>query len=145
MFDTLLDDNKRQLDGLMGMPSGPTAGASALLPGARPWPQSREPGADDWSDSTIAAELDARFGKRWRFEIREQRREGDEIIVLGRLSVPDKNLSRSHFGAARMGTASGPSGTSQGVAFSLGATVRDERAATRAAALAALDNCASML
>ncbi|MBT6277471.1 MAG: hypothetical protein HOI95_25480 [Chromatiales bacterium] len=152
VFDELLDDNRRQLDSLLG--SSPntnrtsrvepersrsavtTAVGSARLDGER---------LDDWSDSPVAATLDDRFGRAWRFEIRERRHEHDEVIVLGRLTVADRGLSRSQFGHAKIGATAGVDGASGGVAFSLGGTAQDEQATARRAALDALANCAKLV
>ena len=46
--------------------------------------------------------LNARFGDDWRYEIADRRREGDEIVVWGRLIVEDQGVDKSRRARARI-------------------------------------------
>ena len=76
------------------------------------------------SKSEAAAYLFIRFGSEWQIEVAERRREGDEIVVLVKLTVAGKNLVKSQFGRGKIPSASEGNairGSAGGVAFSLGA------------------------
>ena len=89
--------------------------------------------------------LNERFGAgNWRFEIAEQQRDGDEAIVLGRLTFGKEGAVRTQFGRATVG-AKAVAAASGGVKFKLGAGGdTDERDAFRRATEAALINCADL-
>jgi hypothetical protein len=97
-------------------------------------------------DSAPARWLNEHFGADWRYEIATQKREGDEAIVLGKLTFGRDNAIRTQFGRARIGgeTLAASSG---GVRFRLGSTgsAQDEGEAFRRAAAAALSNCVDLI
>lgn len=107
-------------------PSGPSIGPGADLPAAR--------------------RLDERFGHEWHFQITEQTRDGDDAIVLGRLTFGKDNALRTQRGRARI-SPSPVTGTSGGVRFEAGGfvTEQDERDAFRRAAETALMNCIELI
>jgi len=77
----------------------------------------------DLLKSEAAAFLFNRFGAEWQVEVAERRRDGDEFVVLVKLTVPGKNLIKSQFGRGRIPAAAPePSikGSAGGVEFSLG-------------------------
>lgn len=104
-FDTMLDDARRELDALAGEPSAPA-------------PRVAESPADLSEPERF---LNDRYGDGWQVEIAERRREGDEVVVLCRLTVPEHDITRAQFGRARIGATAPLNGSSGGVAFSLGA------------------------
>ena len=66
--------------------------------------------------------MQARFGDRWRHDIIERRIEGNEAIVLGKLTL-DGQVVRTQFGRATIGGgASSKVASAAGVTFSLGST-----------------------
>ncbi|MDP6342747.1 MAG: hypothetical protein QF578_14415 [Alphaproteobacteria bacterium] len=146
----MLDRNRQRLDALYG-----GSGRPAPMANPAPAPPAVPPPAAAPERSPVSARLDARYGEEWRFEVAERRRDGDEVIVLGKLFVGqgEEAVAKSQFGRARIGAPSGGrvSGSSDGVAFSFGAGGAapgggdSEEAAYRQAADAALAQCAEML
>ncbi len=139
-FDDMLDQSRRQFDDLYG---GPVAKSP---PSPAPEAKSEHNGVAPQTTRF----LDDRYGDRWRYEVVERRREGDEVIVLCRLTVAEGGPSRTQFGRAQVGAeASGLSGSAGGVAFTLGtgaaAPGDPEQAAYQRALAAALAKCAELL
>jgi hypothetical protein len=98
------------------------------------------------ADSPAARRLNERFGSDWRFEVAEQTRDGDEAIVLGKLSFGRDNAVRTQFGRAWISGVP-VTAASGGVRFKIGGsgTEADEREAFRRAAEAALMNCVDLI
>jgi hypothetical protein len=149
-FDDLLAQGKKRLDELYrgGQPPTGKHVESARLFGNReigarePSDASIEPGAD----SPAARLLDERFGHEWQFQIAELTRDGDDVIVLGKLTFGKDNALRTQWARARI-FASSVAGTSGGVRFKAGGfvTEQEERDAFRRAAEAALTNCIDLI
>lgn len=104
--------------------------------------------------SKAARRLDERFGEGWRYEVTERRREGDELIVLCRVELPGREISKSQFGSARVlkpGERIRLQGTVDGIplAIPLGQGVPakgdPEESAFRRAVEVALGKCAELL
>jgi hypothetical protein len=97
-------------------------------------------------DSLPARRLNERFGGDWRYEIAEQKRDGDEAIVLGRLIFGQANAVRTQFGRARI-SGNPVAAASGGVRFKVGGsgTEQDVRDGFRRAAEAALMNCIDLI
>jgi hypothetical protein len=115
--------------------TAPPARAAAGLHAAKVDPQ-----------SAAARWLNEHFGTNWRYEISTQTREGDEVIVLGKLAFGRDHAIRTQFGRARI-AGDALAATSGGVRFKLGGTgsAHDEREAFRRAAEAALSNCIDLI
>jgi hypothetical protein len=97
-------------------------------------------------DSAAARWLNEHFGGNWRFEISEQKREGDEAIVLGKLTFGRENAIRTQFGRAKI-SGDALAALSGGLRFKVGSagSEQDEREAFRRAAEAALSNCVDLI
>lgn len=104
--------------------------------------------------SEAARRLNERFGEGWSYQVTERRREGDELIVLCRVDIPDKDISKTQFGSAKVlkpGERFTLQGTVDGVPIAIaigrGAPVnRDpEESAFRRAVDVALAKCAELL
>jgi hypothetical protein len=148
VFDDMLAQNKKRFDDLYGRhrgtaavppaaPNKPVAAERASSASPRVMPP---PGLDP--DSAAARRLNERFGNDWHYEIVEQRRDGDEVIVLCRLFLGKEGAVRAQFGRAKI--SQGPvSGASGDVRFRLGTAGagEDERRAFRLATEVALMNC----
>ena len=90
--------------------------------------------------------LNERFGSDWRYEITEQQRDGDEAIVLGRLTFGKDGAVRTQFG--RASDLSEPSRRREWRrAFQVGyrLPVPTNATAFRRAAEAALMNCVELI
>lgn len=140
-FDEMLERNRRELDGMYGGIAWTGAREAAPPPGAE-------------VASPVVRQLNQRFGDEWRYEITERRRDGDEVVVLCRLTLPERNVTKAQFGLARIGRAGAGAavrGSAGGVSFTLGAGESgwlagdSEDAAYERAADDALAKCAAML
>lgn len=147
-FDDLLSQNKRRFDDLdvsrrlgpgVGSGSKPLAadardrGAAAVASAAR-----------NELDSPAIRRLNERFGPDWHYEIAEQKRSGDEAIVLCRLHFGKHGFVRTQFGRAKL-VAAVTNGSAGDVRFSLQSTEDGEREAFRRATEAALMNCIALI
>ncbi len=141
-FDELLDANWRQFEALTNG-IGTRERKAATPPSA---PATSAPGPSD-----AVRFLDDRYGDGWSYEIAERRREGDEVIVLCKLSIPDQDISKSQFGSATVSGTGGATGggSADGISFSLGTEDGGEgdpeEAAFQRALASALAKCAEML
>jgi hypothetical protein len=109
----MLNRNRRQFEQLS------QAGFSAPAYGVRSRTNELDPAAG------IVRTLEQRYGKQWRFEVIEHYQENDDIVVVGRLSIPDKKLSVTQSARVRVEPApvTAPAvlgGTVDGIAFSFG-------------------------
>jgi hypothetical protein len=97
-------------------------------------------------DSAAARWLKERFGGNWRYEITNQKREGDEAIVLGKLTFGRDSAIRTQFGRAKI-AGDAVTASSGGLRFKVGGagSAQDEREAFRRAAEAALSNCVDLI
>lgn len=146
-FDEMLERNRRELDSMYG---------GIAWTGAReaPPPGAASPARAASAERPVVRQLNQRFGDKWRYEITERRRDGDEVIVLCRLTLPERNVTKAQFGLARIGGAGAGAavrGSAAGVSFTLGAGESvslagdSEDAAYERAADDALAKCAAML
>jgi hypothetical protein len=149
-FDDMLAQSKKRFDDLYRGGRQPSTEAAASAPAfsgrqttAR---KPRSPSAIVSADSPAVRMLNERFGNDWHYEIAEQSRDGDEAIVLGRLTFGRDNAVRTQFGRARV-SGQAVAAASGGVRFKVGGagTERDERDAFRRAAEAALMNCVDLI
>jgi hypothetical protein len=148
-FDDMLTQSKKQLDNLYRSshrgggdePSNLAAKIFGSENTSRP-----SPFADFDDSSSAARRLRERFGSDWRYEIKEQHRDGDEAIVLGKLTFGKDGAIRTQFGRARINGAT-VAGSSSGVQFRIGqgGNTRDEQDAFRRAAEAALASCVALI
>jgi hypothetical protein len=150
-FDDMLAQSKKRFDDLYDR-ERPVAVASlgiAPTPSVQSWERLGSAGKTSTvpldQKSPAVLKLNERFGDgNWRFEIAEQQRDGDEAIVLCRLTFGKEGAVRTQFGRATIG-AKAVAGASGGLKFKLGAGGDpDESDAFRRAAEAALINCADL-
>lgn len=152
VFDGMLTQSKRQLDDLyrgshggvggLGKTAALTFGSEKIAPSvSRPTSS-----VDSADDSTAARRLRERFGNDWHYEIKERHRDGDEAIVLGRLTFGKQGAVRTQFGRAKL-PGRPVAGASNGVQFRIGEAsgARDEQDAFRRAAEAALASCVDLI
>jgi hypothetical protein len=152
VFDDMLTRNKKQFDDLYRGSHGGIAAvgktATAMFGGEKMTPAPSRPVslADTEDDSPAARRLRERFGNEWRYEITERHREGDEAIVLGKLTFGKQSAVRTQFGRAKISSAP-VAGASSGIQFRIGeeSGARDEQDAFRRAAAAALANCVDLI
>jgi hypothetical protein len=148
-FDGMLAQSKKRFDDLYrgGQPQTGDLAAQAT-PSFSRVAATRLPviSAKHGADSPAARRLNERFGSDWRFEIAEQTRDGDEAIVLGKLTFGRDSAVRTQFGRAWISGVA-VTAASGGVRFKIGGsgTEADEREAFRRAAEAALMNCVDLI
>jgi hypothetical protein len=150
-FDSMVGQTKKRFDDLYrgGQPQTGEATAPATRFVSRGATTARPVTAASpklAADSPAARRLNERFGSDWRFEVAEQTRDGDEAIVLGKLTFGRDNAVRAQFGRAQI-SGNPVAATSGGVRFKIGSagTDADERDAFRRAAEAALMNCVDLI
>lgn len=152
VFDDMLAQSKQRFEDLFrggragpGASSAPakpfvtrTTSAPLAAPGSLP--------AKVDPDSAAARWLNDHFGANWRYEVAAQKREGDEAIVLGKLTFGRDNAIRTQFGRAKLTSEKVPA-SSGGLRFKIGGagSEQDEREAFRRAAEAALSNCVDLI
>ena len=152
VFDDMLSQNQKSFDDLYRgvrthadkpgraaatpfRPEGATLPLPAVAPSVQLAPA-----------SPVARRLRERFGNDWRYEISERQREGDEVIVLCKLTFGKAGAVRTQFGRAKISQGA-VLGASSGVRFKIGhaATEGDENDAFRRATEAALMNCLELI
>jgi hypothetical protein len=110
---------------------------------AAPQPEAA-PAATGDPASPALRRLAERFGNDWRYEVLSRQIEGDEAIVMLRLTA-GKDLVRTQFGRAKL-AGGAVAGTSGGIAFRLGGDASgDVGDAYRRAVEAALMRCAELV
>ena len=152
VFDDMLAQSKKRFDDLYrgGLSrGGESAAQEKHFAGRELTARKPETGALSAKidpDSAPARWLNEHFGSNWRYEISEQKREGDEAIVLGKLTFGRENAIRTQFGRARI-TGNALAASSGGLRFKVGGagSEQDERDAFRRAAEAALTNCVDLI
>jgi hypothetical protein len=152
VFDDMLTQNKKQFDDLYRGSHGGIAAAgktaTAIFGGEKTTPPASRPaslsGTED--DTPAARRLRERFGDEWRYEITERHRDGDEAIVLGKLTFGKHSAVRTQFGRAKI-SSTPVAGASSGIQFRIGeeSGARNEQDAFRRAAEAALANCVDLI
>lgn len=152
VFDDMLVQNKKRFEDLYrtGRPHAGKSAMAATTPlGARDTraaASTASPSVGVEPDSAAARRLRERFGNDWRYEIRDRQRDGDEAIVLCKLTFGKAGAVRTQFGRAKI--AQGPVvGAAGGVQFKMGhaSGEGDEHDAFRRAAEAALMNCVDLI
>ena len=104
------------------LPRAPAASASSAPGPARPSAAAPRRASGELSPETERF-LDERLGNGWSFEVTERRREGDEVVARCKLSLADRNLSKTQYGRARVtptgkpGAAGALEGSADGLAF----------------------------
>ena len=106
-FDELLKSNRQELESLYNRPSdGSTGAVSAGASDSDTLPHEHrnikqfdkgelpEMGAADW--------LDRHYPGEWRYDVRDRRREGNELVVLCRFELPGYGVRRTQFGMAEL-------------------------------------------
>ena len=104
-FDALIEGNRQQLDELYGQ--------SDAMPSesVRQAPQTDDEltwsgGLDRQSigEGQSVVWLNQHFPDAWRYEIRDRRRQDNEVVVLCRLELIDSKIHKAQFGSAMIPT-----------------------------------------
>lgn len=155
-FDDMLEQNWRELDSMYAAPGREQRSTARHNEVRAPTFPSSDFDADSAaaSEASVVDQLNKRFGTKWRYDVAERHRDGDEVVVLCKLSLPDQRVTKAQFGLARIGQAGAGStvqGSAGGVSFALGSSDTGslsgdtEDAAYDRAIEDALGKCAAML
>jgi len=113
-FDELLEGNRQALESLYNRSSTSSEGAvdSGANDSVAPV---RERGEIKRFDKDELAEIDAvdwldrHYPGEWRHDVRDRRREGNELVVLCRFELPSYGIRRTQFGLAEIDQPASPS------------------------------------
>jgi hypothetical protein len=145
-FDAMLAHNKERLDALLPEDRRDHSGDDRNRGAATRRSSTARSALLDVASSPAAQYLNERFADRWRYEIAERRRLGDEAVVLCKLVLKDQGVVKTQFGRAKI-AADGVAGRSGAVRFrlELSAPEQNEEDAYQRAAENALANCVKLL
>jgi len=112
-FDELLKGNRQELEALYNRPSDGSKGAVSAGESDSDTPphehgnikqfdkgELTEMGAADW--------LDRYYPGEWKYDVKDRRREGNELVVLCRFELPDYGIRRTQFGMAEIERTNSP-------------------------------------
>ena len=100
-FDALIEGNRQQMDELYGQ-SGATPPRSVSKAADVGEELTRFEDLDRQSigEGQSAVWLNQNFPDAWRYEIRDRRRQGNEVVVLCRLDLLGHKIHKAQFGSA---------------------------------------------
>ena len=100
-FDALIEGNRQQMDELYGQ-SGATPPRSVSQAADVGEELTRFEDLDRQSigEGQSAVWLNQNFPDAWRYEIRDRRRQGNEVVVLCRLDLLGHKIHKTQFGSA---------------------------------------------
>ena len=100
-FDALIEGNRQQMDELYGQ-SGATPPRSVSQAAGVREELTRFEDLDRQSigDGQSAVWLNQNFPNAWRYEIRDRRRQDNEVVVLCRLDLLGHKIHKAQFGSA---------------------------------------------
>ena len=112
-FDELLEGNRQELEALYNRQndsSKDTVGSGTSDSDA----PSRQPGKirrfnkDELAEIDAADWLDRYYPGEWKYDVKDRRREGNELVVLCRFELPSYGIRRTQFGMAEIGRTNSP-------------------------------------
>jgi hypothetical protein len=113
-FDELLEGNRQELESLYNRSS--TSSESAADSGGNDSvaPVRERAGIkrfdkDELAETDAADWLDRHYPGEWRYDVRDRRREGNELVVLCRFELPSYGIRRTQFGLAEIDRPASPS------------------------------------
>ena len=106
-FDELLEGNRRELESLLNSPSDSAKGplSSEVSDSDAPTSEREKIGRFDKGE---LANMDAvdwlnrYYQDEWRYNVRDRRKEGNELMVLCRFELPKYGIRRTQFGIAEI-------------------------------------------
>jgi hypothetical protein len=131
-FDELLEGNRQELESLYNRSSGSSestvdVGASDSNAPLREREEIRRFDKDELAEIDAAGWLNRYYPGEWKYDVKDRRREGNELVVLCRFELPGYGIRRTQFGMAEIDQ---PASLSQGI----------EREAEETAYRQAIDN-----
>ena len=112
-FDELLEGNRQELESLYNRSS--TSSESAADSGGNDSvaPVRERAGIkrfdkDELAEIDAAGWLDRYYPGEWKYDVRDRRREGNELVVLCRFELPGYGIRRTQFGMAEIERTNSP-------------------------------------
>ena len=112
-FDELLEGNRQELESLYNRSSGSSESTMDLGANDSDAP-SREHGKirrfnkDELAEIDAADWLDRYYPGEWKYDVKDRRREGNELVVLCRFELPSYGIRRTQFGMAEIERTNSP-------------------------------------
>ena len=106
-FDALLEGNRRELESLLNSPSESAKGPVRSEANDSDAPTSEREKIERFDKGELA-NMDAAdwlnryYQDEWRYNVRDRRKEGNELMVLCRFELPRYGIRRTQFGIAEI-------------------------------------------
>lgn len=112
-FDELLEGNRQELESLYNRSSGSSertvdSGANDSDTPPRQHGEIRRFDKDELAEIDAAGWLDRYYPGEWKYDVKDRRREGNELVVLCRFELPDYGIRRTQFGMAEIERTNSP-------------------------------------
>ena len=100
-FDALIEGNRQQMDELYGQSGAtPPRSVSQAADVGEELTRFEDLDRQGIGEGQSAVWLNQNFTDAWRYEIRDRRRQGNEVVVLCRLDLLGHKIHKAQFGAA---------------------------------------------
>ena len=112
-FDILLEGNRQELEALYNRPSDSSkdpmgSGASDSDLPLRERAEIRRFDKDELAKIDAADWLDHYYPGEWKYDVKDRKREGNELVVLCRFELPGYGIRRTQFGMAKIERTNSP-------------------------------------
>ena len=100
-FDALIEGNRQQMDELYGQSGAtPPLAVSQAADVGEELTRFEDLDRQSIGEGQSAVWLNQNFPDAWRYEIRDRRRQGNEVVVLCRLDLLGHKIHKAQFGSA---------------------------------------------
>ena len=100
-FDALIEGNRQQMDELYGQSDAtPPRSVSQAADVGEELTRFEDLDRQSIGEGQSAVWLNQNFPDAWRYEIRDRRRQGNEVVVLCRLDLLGHKIHKAQFGSA---------------------------------------------
>jgi len=100
-FDALIEGNRQQMDELYGQSDAtPPRSVSQAADVGEELTRFEDLDRQSIGERQSAVWLNQNFPDAWRYEIRDRRRQGNEVVVLCRLDLLGHKIHKAQFGSA---------------------------------------------
>ena len=112
-FDELLEGNRQELEALYNRQNDSSkdtvnSGTSDSDAPSRQHGEIRRFNKDELAEIDAAGWLDRYYPGEWKYDVKDRRREGNELVVLCRFELPDYGIRRTQFGMAEIERTNSP-------------------------------------
>jgi hypothetical protein len=107
LFDELLKGNRQELEALYNRPRDGSKGTVSAGEGdsdtlSQEHRNIKQFDKGELTEMSAADWLDRHYPGEWRYDVRDRRREGNELVVLCRFELPGYGVRRTQFGMAEI-------------------------------------------